>query len=140
HSLASASNPATAKAPVKHGHTTPQPATAPADIHAPAGFKIELLYTVPKAEQGSWVSMTVDKKGRLLCGDQYGGIYRLTPPPIGSGDKAVIEPLDAHIGGAHGLLYAHDSLYVMLNEGGAPQAKGLKAGLYRLKDKDGDDH
>ena len=115
-------------------------ATDPAAIHAPAGFKIELLHTVPKAEQGSWVSMTVDKKGRLLCGDQYGAIYRLTPPAIGSKDAAKVEKLDVGIGGAHGLLYAFDSLYVMLNEKGAPEAKGLASGLYRLKDKDGDDH
>jgi putative heme-binding domain-containing protein len=118
----------------------PDIATDPKDITAPPGFKVELLYTVPKAEQGSWVSMTVDKKGRLLCGDQYGGLYRLTPPPLGSGDKAAVERIEAKIGGAHGLLYAHDSLYVMLDEGSAPEAKGMKQGLYRLKDRDGDDH
>jgi putative heme-binding domain-containing protein len=115
-------------------------ATDPAEIHVPDGFKVELLYTVPKAEQGSWVSMTVDKKGRLLCGDQYGAIYRLTPPPLGTKEQAKVEKLDVAIGGAHGLLYAHDSLYVMVNERGAPEAKGLASGLYRLKDKDGDDH
>ncbi|MEQ1851874.1 MAG: heme-binding protein, partial [Chthoniobacteraceae bacterium] len=126
---------------VKRGvDTSVQAATDPSEIHAPAGFKVELLYTVPKAEQGSWVSMTVDKKGRLLCGDQYGALYRLTPPAIGSNDAAKVEKLDVNIGGAHGLLYAHDSLYVMLNEKGAPEAKGLASGLYRLKDKDGDDH
>ena len=37
------------------------------------GFKAELLYSVPKGEQGSWVSMTVDDKGRLITGDQGGG-------------------------------------------------------------------
>ncbi len=110
-------------------------ATDPAEIHVPPGFKVELLYTVPKAEQGSWVSMTVDKKGRLICGAQNAGLYRLTPPAIGSKDKAIVEPLDAEIGGAHGLLYANDSLYVMVNEKG-----GMKHGLWRLKDKDGDDH
>lgn len=124
----------------RKSNDAPDIATAPKDITAPPGFKLEILHTVPKSEQGSWVSMTVDKKGRLLCGDQYGGIYRLTPPPLASGDKAVVEKLDLPIGGAHGLLYAHDSLYVMLNEGGAPEAKGLKPGLYRLKDRDGDDH
>ncbi len=112
----------------------------PKDVTAPPGFKVEQLYVVPKDNQGSWVSMTVDKKGRLLCGDQYGAIYRLTPPPVGSSDKAQIEKLPVHIGGAHGLLYAFDSLYVMLNEKGAAEAKGMAPGLYRLKDSDGDDH
>jgi putative heme-binding domain-containing protein len=116
---------------------TPEPATDPSEIHTLPGFKVELLYTVPKAEQGSWVSMTVDKKGRLICGDQNGTLYRLTPPPIGSGGKSVVEPLDAEIGGAHGLLYAHDSLYVMVNENVRP---GMAHGLWRLKDRDGDDH
>lgn len=124
----------------RKSNDAPNVATDPKDITAPPGFKVELLYTVPREEQGSWVSLTVDKKGRLLCGDQYGAIYRLTPPPIGSGDKSVVERVDAKIGGAHGLLYAHDSLYVMLDEGSAPESKGMKQGLYRLKDKDGDDH
>jgi len=110
----------------------PGTATAPADIIALPGFKVELLYTVPKAEQGSWVSMTVDKKGRILAGDQYGALYRLTPPPIGSTEKSTIEPLNAQISGAHGLLYAFDSLYVMVNE------KGGQQGLWRLKDTDGE--
>lgn len=127
-------------AKARKSNDAPEIAAAPKDITAPPGFKVEILHTVPKTEQGSWVSMTVDKKGRLLCGDQYGAIYRLAPPPIGSGGKAEVEKLDLHIGGAHGLLYAHDSLYVMLNESGAPEAKGLKPGLYRLKDRDGDDH
>lgn len=112
-------------------------ATDPATITAPAGFKVELLYTVPKNEQGSWVALTVDKKGRLLCGDQYGGVYRLTPPPIGSAEKAIVEKVETGIGGAHGLLYAFDSLYMMICE----SVDGNQSqGLYRLRDKDGDDH
>ncbi len=111
--------------------------TGQAAITAPAGFKVELLYTVPKNDQGSWVALTVDKKGRLLCGDQYGAVYRLTPPPIGSIDKAVVEKVETGIGGAHGLLYAFDSLYMMIDESvGGNQTQGL----YRLRDKDGDDH
>ncbi|OAI55529.1 heme-binding protein [Verrucomicrobiaceae bacterium SCGC AG-212-N21] len=106
-------------------------------VGVPKGFKVELLYNVPKAEQGSWVSMTVDPKGNILAGDQYGVIYRVTVPPVGSPDKAKVEPLGVHIGGAHGLLYAHDSLYVMINETSAEvnKEKGLAAGIWRLKDK-----
>ena len=29
-------------------------------------FKAELLYSVPKDKQGSWINMTVDPKGRLI--------------------------------------------------------------------------
>jgi putative heme-binding domain-containing protein len=105
----------------------------PATLQLPPGFKVELLYTVPKAEQGSWVCLTVDPKGRLIAGDQYGGLYQITPPAIGSSEPAKVRPLDAAIGGAHGILYAFDSLYVMVNE-------KAEKGLWRLRDTDGDDH
>ena len=104
----------------------------PKDVVVLPGFKVELLYTVPKPEQGSWVSMTTDPKGRLICGDQYGGLYRVTVPPVGSGDKAQIEKIPSTIGGAHGLLYANNALYVMNNEKASPECK---PGLWRMKDK-----
>ena len=66
----------------------------PSAMQVAPGFKVELLYTVPKAEQGSWVSLAVDPKGRLTAGDQYGALYRITPPPIGSAAEAKIERLD----------------------------------------------
>ena len=40
------------------------PATDPATMKTLKDFKVELIYSVPKDEQGSWVSMTVDDKGR----------------------------------------------------------------------------
>lgn len=99
--------------------------------HLP-GFEIELLHVVPKVEEGSWVSMTVDPAGRILACDQYGSLYRLTPPPLGSTNEAKVERLRNAIGGAHGLLYAFNSLYVMINEQSGRQ------GLWRLRDTDGD--
>jgi putative heme-binding domain-containing protein len=77
--------------------------------------------------------MTVDPKGRIIACDQYGSLYRMTPPAIGSGAEAQIERLPNATGGAHGLLYAFDSLYVMINEQNGRQ------GLWRLRDTDGDD-
>jgi putative heme-binding domain-containing protein len=135
-------------------------ATPVSELKLAPGFKAELLYAVPKAEQGSWVALTVDPKGRLIAGDQYGGLYRITVPPPGSSAAAKIEDLgitlpdgplpgteprptpkraEATRGapspavGAHGLLYAHGSLYVMVDEVPAKQ------GLWRLRDTDGDD-
>ena len=61
-------------------------AADPESLTVAAGFKIELIYTVPKAEQGSWVSMTEDAKGRLIAGDQYGGLFRVTVPPLGTSE------------------------------------------------------
>jgi putative heme-binding domain-containing protein len=100
------------------------------------GFDVELLYSVPKDTQGSWVAMTVDAKGRLVVSDQYGGLYRVTPPAIGSDPNGTfIEPLGIELGQAQGLLYAFDSLYVMVANGGAYTGRGL----YRVFDRDGDD-
>lgn len=117
------------------GDNAPGAVLAAEEVGVPKGFKVELLYTVPKAGQGSWVSLTVDPKGRIIAGDQYGVLYRVTVPPVGSGDKARVEPLGVQIGGAHGLLYAFNSLYVMINEMSATPNAGKTSGLWRLKDK-----
>lgn len=110
----------------------PPRATPVDEIQLRPGFKIELIHTVPKSDQGSWVSMTVDPKGRLIACDQNGGLYRLTLNPPGSTPPSTVERLATKVGGAHGLLYAFDSLYVMVNEQGGRQ------GLWRLRDTDND--
>ncbi|MCH7728124.1 MAG: heme-binding protein, partial [Planctomycetes bacterium] len=110
----------------------PPPQATPVDrFNLLPGFKAELLYSVPSREHGSWVSLTTDNKGRLITSDQYGKLYRITPPPLGKTAPIKIQPIDLNIGMAHGLLYAFDSLYVMVN--------GQGAGLYRLRDTDRDD-
>ena len=106
-------------------------ATTPDAITAPDGFQVELLYSVPKNTQGSWVSMTPDPQGRLIVSDQYGGLYRVTPGD--SADATEVEKLDLPIGDAQGLLWAFDSLYVMVN---GDAASG--SGFYRVRDTDGD--
>ena len=50
----------------------------------PAGFHAEHLYSSSANDQGSWVAMTFDDKGRMIASDQYGYLYRITIPPIGS--------------------------------------------------------
>ena len=102
-------------------------------IQVHAGFKVDLIYTVPKSNQGSWVSMTVDARGRLITSDQNGSLYRVTLPAPGSQAQASVERLTNSVGGAHGLLYAFNSLYVMVNEQGGRQ------GLWRLRDTHGND-
>ena len=136
-------------------------ATDPSAIQVAPGFKVELLYTVPKAEQGSWVALTLDHKGRLIAGDQYGGLFRITLPALGTSAGTKVEKLNVTLPdlptpsgaepaatpkraqgtngatspavGAHGLLYAFDSLYVMVDEVPAKQ------GIWRLRDTNGDD-
>lgn len=79
-----------------------------------AGFKLEKIYDVKK-EEGSWVALTEDGKGRLIAADQYGKLYRVTPPPL-TGGETKVEPLDVPIGGAHGLLWHEGMLYIVVNE------------------------
>jgi putative heme-binding domain-containing protein len=114
----------------------PRAAVVPAArIRAPKGFRVELIYPVPRETQGSWVNMTVDPKGRLIVSDQYGKLYRVTLPPItGKAEGLQIDPIDAPIGEAQGLLWAFDSLYVVVNRG-----HRYESGLYRVRDSDGDD-
>ncbi len=110
-------------------------ATPVEDIKLADGFEAELLYSVPKATQGSWVAMTVDDKQRLIVSDQYGALYRFAIPA--SGEKLAqedVEKIEVDIGGAQGLLYAFDSLYAVLNTG-----EHGGRGLYRITDSDGDD-
>ena len=103
---------------------TASPQTIP--VTTLPGFKAEKIYDVVKKDQGSWVGMTVDPKGRIIATDQYGGIYRVTLKP-----KVSVEKLNVKVTGGHGALYAFDSLYIMVGEG--------KRGLYRLRDTNGDD-
>ncbi|HEX8914501.1 MAG TPA: hypothetical protein VF796_19285 [Humisphaera sp.] len=99
------------------------------------GFKVELLHTVPAETEGSWVSMCVDGKGRLIVSDQYGALYRVTPPAIGSTEQIKIEPIAAKVGRANGLLWAFDSLYVVTND----YEKPANNGVYRVTSSKNDD-
>lgn len=103
-----------------------------ANIKVAKDFKIELLYTVPRKTQGSWVSMCIDPKGRLIVSDQNGGLYRVTLPEA-AGGTAKTEKINLNTGFAHGLLWAFNSLYVAVDEG------KLDHGVYRITDTDGDD-
>lgn len=93
------------------------------------GFEAEVLYDVPGESQGSWVAICTGPGGTLFATDQYGEVYRVTPPTLGSTDGATqVQPLGLNLGGAQGLCYAFDALYIM--------ATGK--GLYRAADTDGD--
>ncbi|MDX1564905.1 MAG: hypothetical protein R3236_05835, partial [Phycisphaeraceae bacterium] len=91
------------------------------------GFKFEHIYTVSKKHQGSWVSMTVDDKGRLIACDQgKKGVWRLTPPPIGKSEPVKVEKLNIPVTGSMGMLWAFDSLFF------------TRGGLHRVVDSDND--
>jgi putative heme-binding domain-containing protein len=137
---------------VKYGVNT-QPLPADGDklskLKLPAGFKAEYLYGPSDNKQGSWVAMCFDDKGRMIASDQYGGLFRLNIPAVGSANTmATSEKLNITsgvkgdtlgMGYAHGLLYAFNSLYVMINNNPNNKTFPRKSGLYRLQDTDNDD-
>ena len=120
------------------------------NLKLPEGFHAERLYGPSEKGEGSWVSMTFDNKGRIIASDQYGSLYRLIVPKIGDTvNKIKIEELKittdsgsskakVTMGHAHGLLWAFNSLYVMINNTSSENFK-RGSGLYRLQDTDGDD-
>jgi len=138
-------------------------ASAPEQIGVREGFKMELLFSVPRDDQGSWVAMCQDDKGRLIVSDQHGGLYRFPIPKLGeavdpasiqqitystsgakarkritgTAPKAMTEKLAKlpKIGHAQGICYAFDSLYVVVSTRNS--ASGC--GVFRLLDTDGDD-
>ena len=130
------------------GHADPKIAA----LKLPADFHADHLYSPGLNDQGSWVAMTFDDKGRMIASDQYGNLYRLTIPAIGADtaqSKIKVDKLELRIPGdtsktvrkigyAHGLLYAFNSLYVMVNDEG-DTANSRPSGLYRLQDSDQDD-
>ena len=105
-------------------------------IKAAKGFQVELLYSVPGDVHGSWVNLCTDNKGRLLVSDQFGGLYRITPPPMGTTlSGADVQPVPADIRAVNGMVWAFDALYVGVND----YEKKIPSGLYRITDSDGDD-
>src|SRR3954466_5409091 len=103
---------------------TEKPVVMPANTGKPdafttlPGFQVERIYSVPKEKYGSWVSLTVDPKGRLIASDQEKkGLYRITPGKVGTDEPATVEKLDINITSAQGMLFAFDSLYLSINGG-----------------------
>lgn len=107
-----------------------RPATPAESLTIAPGFKVELLRSAQSGE-GSWVSMAVDPKGRLIVSPQ-GNEPMLRITLDAQGQIAKLEKMDVPVRAAMGLLYAFDSLYV---NGQGPDGYHL----YRLRDTNGDD-
>jgi len=89
-----------------------------------------LLYTVPKDTEGFVGRMCVDPKGRLIVSDQYGKLYRIVPAAARKHHTIQHEIIDVPVGKAHGLLYAFDSLYVMVKR---TPARALSRARYQRR-------
>lgn len=95
------------------------------------GFDVELLHSATSNE-GSWICMTVDDKGRLIVSPQSDKQRLLRFTLASNGQIDQIETIPAPVRQAMGLCYAHDSLYV---NGHGPEGTGL----YRLVDANRND-
>jgi len=109
----------------------PPDATPAEQLTVLPGFKVELLHSATK-EEGSWICMTVDPKGRLIISPQGDKQPLLRATINKQGKISSLEKIEQPVWTAMGLLHAFDSLYVSGNG-----EKGL--GLYRLRDTDRDD-
>lgn len=108
-------------------------APAAPGIKVAQDFELKKLYNVP-SEQGSWVAMTMNARGELICSDQYGALYLVVPAAANSDQAPLVKPLAAAIAGAHGLLWHRGNLYVTVNE-----TVGGESGVYRLTNPQSDD-
>ncbi|MGY8770690.1 MAG: c-type cytochrome [Pirellulales bacterium] len=106
-------------------------------IKAAKGFKVELLYSVPGQDQGSWVNLCTDNKGRLIVSDQFGGLYRITTPASGDTiSQSQVEKVPADIRAVNGMVWTNGALYVGVND----YEKKIPSGLYKITDSNGDDN
>ena len=105
-------------------------------ITSKPGFEVDLLYSVPGDQQGSWVNLCLDNKGRIIASDQFGGLYRFPIPAAGETlAPSAIEKVPVDVIAANGMLWAFDALYLGVNN----YKEKEKSGLYRLTDSNGDD-
>lgn len=101
-------------------------------IHALPGFNVELIYEVPRNQQGTWVSLAMDEKGRMIASDEYNqGMYWIDlvtkdDGTISANVKKTILPAT----GAQGLAWYKGSLFANVNGKGIfRMSKSGKDGL-----------
>jgi len=106
----------------------------------PEGFELEDLYTPSKSGHGSWVSLTKAPDSIMYACDQFGGLYKFKIPAIGRViDSLDIDSVELNIGYAQGLLWAFNSLYVVVSRSyDEEDIDKPTSGIYRLKDLDQD--
>jgi len=92
------------------------------------GYEIALVRTA-QPDEGSWVSMAFDPRGRLTIAREDKGLLRMT---LDDQRRSVVsvESINSDLEECRGLLYAYHALYVSANN---------SKGLYRLQDTDEDD-
>ncbi|MBI5802472.1 MAG: c-type cytochrome [Verrucomicrobia bacterium] len=130
--------PGAAAAPKNSPQAEVRRVATPAEaLYTLPGFKTELLIS-GEPEEGSWVNLCKDNKGRLILSPQYrannpdGGLLRVT---LGKDGKvAKREFIAKPLYDAQGLTFANGALWVVVNK----YSTTFASGLYRITD-DGSD-
>ncbi len=106
----------------------------------PPGFALEDLYTPSASGHGSWVSIAEGPGQTMYACDQYGGLYRFKIPAVGAViDSLQVDSVELNIGYAQGLLYAFNSLYVVVSRAYDEDDQDKPtSGIYRLQDQNQD--
>jgi len=112
-----------------------RPETAKAgELETLLDFKVEMVWRATP-EEGSWISIAKDPKGRLLIGaERNNPISRLT---VEGGKVVQAEILKIPLSEVMGMLWAFDSLYI--NGYGKAQDGREVFGLFRCRSVHGDD-
>ena len=126
-----------AAAPAPAPAQTLRQATPAAELYALPDFQVELLHSAA-LEEGSFVNLCKDNRGRLIISPQYdsanpnGGLLRVT---LGAdGRIARREFIAKPLYDAQGMVFAHGALWVVVNK----YSTKFDSGLYRVTD-DGSD-
>lgn len=113
---------------MKSGSEAVQQDTLTDHIQTLPDFEVQLLYTVPREDQGSWVSLAVGPEGNLIASDQEDkGLFRITVGGTFDKPEIEVEEMIMPALGAQGLLWSFGHLYANLNG----------EGLFRLRDSRG---
>ncbi len=113
-------------------------ATPAESLYTLPGFKVELIANAA-SDEGSWVAMCKDNKGRLILSPQFGkdntheGLLRVTIEPDGKVAKR--EMIAKPLSDLQGLTWANGALYVVVNKYNTK----FDTGLYRVRDTKGND-
>ncbi len=102
-----------------------QGGTPAEDLEVAAGFEVDLLYNVPRDQQGSWVVVANGPGDSLIACDQGDkGLYKIEVKGTDSNPEVSVTPLNVPtpdgkgiVSGAQGLLWAFDKLWIHRNGG-----------------------
>ncbi|NNE90831.1 MAG: DUF1080 domain-containing protein, partial [Verrucomicrobiales bacterium] len=134
-SQAKAKAKAKPRRPQTVGPRVGQNVATPVDrIKALPGFEVELLYSVPGGEQGSWVALCSDPNGRIYASDQYGDLYLFDPPKPGNElSEGDVKKVPVNIRAINGMVFHDGAIWAGVND----YEKKIESGFYKISDSDG---